>query len=218
MILRNDHPERTPETCHTLLQDQPWGRLNNIRVPMAAKLQPPSQLGKRRSHNALAQSLGKNNHHDCHCRTNTRGIPLTRQSIRQKRSQQVPTKARRGPHNQPEGGHPSSPRLQNLPTIPRPRHQVNRIPGGTPPQRIYLRIELAIRRTILLHQEKGWEALTCPRLPKTEQTNNTGQLPPPPDQNDLGTAPRTIPIHQVRYTMGIQQHSNQRRQRMEGRL
>ena len=151
MILQNDHPEWTPETCHTLLQDQPWGRLNNIRVPMAAKLQPPSQLGKRRSHNALAQSLGKNNHHDCHCRTNTRGIPLTRQSIRQKRSQQVPTKARRGPHNQPEGGHPSSPRLQNLPTIPRPRDRANQILGRTPPQGIHPGIQVSICSPLFLH-------------------------------------------------------------------
>ena len=35
---------------------------------------------------------------------------------------------------------------------------------------------------------------------------------------DLGTAPRSIALHQIQHTVGIQQHPNQRRRRMEGCL
>ncbi len=117
-ILRNDHSKQTPETCYTFLQNEPRGRPNNIRLPMATNLQPTNQLGEGGGHNALAKSMDqKEYHHRCR-RTNTGGVPLTCQGIRRKRSRQVPPKMRRRPCDQPKGRRPSSPRLQNLPTIP----------------------------------------------------------------------------------------------------
>src|SRR6266403_4817895 len=47
-ILRNDYPERTPKERHALLRNKPRGRSYNIRLPLAADLQPKNQLGKRK--------------------------------------------------------------------------------------------------------------------------------------------------------------------------
>ncbi|SRR6266478_838078 len=58
MILQNDHSKQTPKAHYALLQNKPGRRLNNIWLPMAMNLQPPSRLGKRASHNALAKSMG----------------------------------------------------------------------------------------------------------------------------------------------------------------
>ena len=122
-ILQNDYPEQTPEAHYTLLRDKPRRRPNNIWLPLAANLQPPSRLGKRKGHHALAKGMGMaEEHHDHHNRTNTSGVPPTCQSIRRRRSQQIPTRTRRRPHDQPKGRCPSSLGLQNLPIIPRPRH------------------------------------------------------------------------------------------------
>src|SRR6266403_945353 len=125
---------------------------------------------------------------------------------------------RRRPCHQPKRRRPSSFRLQNLPAIPRSRPRTDQLPGGTPPQRIYPRVEVPICGPLFLHQEKGRETTTRPRLPEVERTNDPRQLPTPPNQNDLGTTPRPIALHQIRYTMGIQQYQNQGRQRMESRL
>ncbi len=136
---------------------------------MATKLQPPGRLGKRKGHDALAKGMGmEKGDHDRHGETNTGRIPQTCQGIQRERHQPIPAEARRGPHNQPKGRRSGSPRLQNLPVIPRPRYETHRILGGTPPQRIHLRVELTIRFPVLLHQKEGRKAPTRPRLPKTE--------------------------------------------------
>src|SRR6266446_6160229 len=124
-----------PKACHTLLRDEPRRRPNNIRIPVATHLQPPDRLGKRKGHDALAKSMGREEKY-LHrpCRTNPKRIPTTLQSIRRKRGRQIPPKMRRGPCDQPERRRPSSPRLQNLPTIARPRLRTNQVPRGTPPQ------------------------------------------------------------------------------------
>src|SRR6266436_1796620 len=86
-ILRNDHSKWTPETRHTILRDEPRRRLNNIRIPMATDLQPPDQLGKRKSHDALAEGMGQKEKHLHRPRqTNPKRIPTTLQGVRRERS------------------------------------------------------------------------------------------------------------------------------------
>ncbi len=143
---------------------------------------------------------------------------MTLQSVRRERSQQVSPQARRRPCHQPKRGRPSNLGLQNLPSITQLGRRADQILGGTPPQRIHPRVKVSLCGPLLLHQEEGRKAPTSPRLLKIKRTNHPRQLPAPPDQNDPGTTPRSIALHQVRHTLGIQQHQNQGGRRMESRL
>ena len=81
---------------------------------------------------------------------------------------------------------------------------------------VYHQIKVPLRITLLLYQKEGREVTPCSGLPKTERTNNPRHLPITPNPGFNTTNRRRLGIHQIRRTMGVQQHTNQGWRPMEG--
>ena len=82
-------------------------------------------------------------------------------------------------------------------------------------QTLYSSVKIPLRGSILLHQEKGWNPLTGPRLPGAERMDSPRRLPPPRYHFPNTKSHWEMPLYEIRRPMGVPQCPYQRRRSME---
>jgi hypothetical protein len=71
---------------------------------------------------------------------------------------------------------------------------------------------------MVLYQKEGWNITTSIRLSGSKQMDGTGRLPNPTDRADPGSPSQEGIIHSLGHSVGVQQHLNQGRGPVEGRV
>ena len=98
------------------------------------------------------------------------------------------------------------------PTRNRRGPQVRRRPSKT---RNHQRVLESLCSQLLLRQEERWQTATRTRLSTPQQMDEKEQKRLSPHSPNHRQTERVYAIHQIRRTMGIQQHPHQKRRRME---
>jgi hypothetical protein len=92
------------------------------------------------------------------------------------------------------------------------------VPPRTPRQGIHHRVQKPIRGPILLRQKERRKAATRTGLPKAQRMDPPKRHTTPAHPRTHRESQRSQPIHQVRHSLGIQQHTNTRWRPMESSI
>src|SRR6266702_1533835 len=123
-----------------------------------------------------------------------------------------------GPRNRPASGSPKHHRLQDLSHHAVRKGSTERIRQGAIGQGIYPTVKVPLLFTIFLHKKERRETPTGPRLSTTKLPHHQKPISTAAHSRTNQSNTARSNIHQIGYTMGIQQRPYQRRRRMEGSL
>jgi hypothetical protein len=135
--------------------------------------------------------------------TNPKGILSTLLRIQQSRIKAIPTTMRVGPRHRMETGPPRKHAREGICPNSTGTGSTRNIPPRTPRQGIHHQIQESIRSPILLCQKERREAPTGARLLKAQQMDPTKRHTTPTHPQTHCKSPRSQPIHQVRYPLGV---------------
>src|SRR6266702_343067 len=101
-------------------------------------------------------------------------------------------------------------RLQDIPYGERRRRLATGIYQGTIREGVHSTIKIPLCLTILLYQEERRKTETSPRLSKAELPNCQKPVPPPVNPRTNRSTSKRHLVHQVGYSLGIQQRTHKR--------
>jgi hypothetical protein len=82
----------------------------------------------------------------------------------------------------------------------------------------YSTIKKPIHSILLFHQKEGWKVTISARLSTSQSMDHQKSIPTTTYTAISRLSNRMHFVHQIRHTMGLQQHPHQRRGRMESRV
>jgi hypothetical protein len=92
------------------------------------------------------------------------------------------------------------------------------IPPRTPRQGIYHRVQKPVRGAILLRQKERRKTPTSAGLPEAQRMDPPKRHTTPTHSRTHHKSPRSQSVHQVRHSLGVQQHTDTRWRPMEGSI
>src|SRR6266702_1256018 len=101
-------------------------------------------------------------------------------------------------------------RLQNISYGERGRRLTTGIHQRTIREGVHSTIKIPLRLTILLYQEERRKIETSPRLPKAKLPNHQEPVPSPINPRTNRSTSKHHSVHQVGYSLGVQQHTHKR--------
>ena len=116
-----------------------------------------------------------------------------------------------GPCNRAKTRSTSIPTQKTNPSITGRTQRTTEIHIGTPQTQNHSTIKESLHSIIFLHQKGRWKATTSTGLSASELMDYTEQIPPTSHSPTCRPITRMLTVHQVRHTMGVQQHLHQRR-------
>ena len=150
--------------------------------------------------------------------TNPKRILPTLPRIQRDRIETIPTTTRMGPRHRAKTRTPRKHAREGIrPNSARTRSARN-IPPRAPRQGIHHRVQKSICSPILLRQKERRKAPTGTGLLKTQRMDPPKRHTTPTHPRTHCKSPRGQPIHQIRHSLGIQQHTDTRWRPMEGSI
>ena len=123
-----------------------------------------------------------------------------------------------GPRNRTTAKCPKIASRKAAKTSPRQDSRNQQIYGETPTMRNNQSREGTIRGQLFLRKEGRWKTTTSTGLLTTEQIHEEKLKRIPINSPSNRQISRMHPVYKIRYQMGVQQHQNQGRRRMESRV
>jgi hypothetical protein len=140
--------------------------------------------------------------------TDSERIPPALIRIQRSRIEAIPATTRVGPRHRAKARPSRTHARESVRPDPTRTRSTHSVPQRTPRQGIHHRVQKPIRGPILLRQKERREAPTSAGLPETQRMDPPKCHTAPTHPRAHRESQRSQPIHQIRHSLGIQQHTN----------